>query len=183
MDINNSKNKIVLYFFLFVFYSCVPLSEIDCNDRDHEVVKPDLIVMSPFQQNYNAGDEINFSLVIPSKSTWFSNVQNDIFATTQDSSGRIIFSTFNSILEGNEVTMIKGTQGEYPFWFYLPFNNLNDSYELSFKVKLNRTGNYSMLNNQTESILFQGSSECNRFMIDTDIIGNFPNNTIAFTVQ
>jgi hypothetical protein len=54
-------------------------------------------------------------------------------------------------------------------------------YELEVKIKLNKTGTYSMISG--EYFLVSGKEECNRYVIDSRIEGTDANGKIEFTVH
>ena len=155
----------------------------DCNDFGGGISrKDDLILLTPLQTAYNVGDIVTFKVSIPATNNYFFNGESINLLQETNDYEPLLTTGFLSIFLGNQLLFIKGSQSSEANWFNLIYNNTNQNYELEIKITLNKTGNYYILTNDT--ILFQGSTNCNRFFIDTNILHNEPGpGIIEFTVQ
>ena len=155
----------------------------DCNDFGGGISrKDDLIILTPLQTAYNVGDIVTFKISIPATNNYFFNGESiNLLQETNDYDPRLTV-TYGNLFTGNQLIFIKGNLSTGNNSFNLIYNNTNQNYELEIKISLNKTGNYYILTNDT--ILFQGSTNCNRFFIDTNILHNEPGpGSIEFTVQ
>ncbi|WP_396179673.1 hypothetical protein [Flavobacterium sp.] len=141
----------------------------------------DLILISPFQQIYNQGDVITFSVTIPATNNYFNDgTEINLLEATNAFEARLICT--DQIFIGNNVEFVKGSPGSVNGWFNLIYNNENQLYELEIKVTLNKIGTYTIYT--ADSIAFQGEKICNRYTIETNIIDNEPGRSdFIFTVQ
>jgi hypothetical protein len=81
----------------------------------------------------------------------------------------------------NILTYVKGSNRDLTKgWFNVHYNPQNQLYELEIKIKLNRVGNYQFFT--SDRIDFLGTPMCNRYFIETKIMGNV-DNVINFTVE
>lgn len=155
----------------------------DCNDLDGGITRVNnLLLLTPLQTTYNQGDIVTLKIEIPSTNTYFGNEVN-LFGTTNDYSGLLTLG-FNQLFIDNQLTFVKGSQSNHANWFEMPYDPSNTMYEFEVKVKLNRTGQYSFFSDG--NVQFQGSDNCNRYRLDTNVLGfdpNFLQDKIEFTVQ
>ena len=119
--------------------------------------------------------------MIPSTNNYF-NIERNFFNETKANYGLLIMES-TKLLDSNEVTFIKGANNinGNSNWFHLHFNPLNNNYELIFKVKLNKTGNYSFP--VRENITFPSNDPCGNIIINTSTQGHNANYFINFTVN
>lgn len=173
--------KIFLFCSLLCFLqSCPKLGEEVCDDASKSAHVPDLVSVTPLKPVYNAGDEVIFKLNIPSENNYFSNAPVNLYQKTGVSNGWYIASSTN-LFDQNQVTYNKGSKKEGAVnWHNLKYNPANMMYELEIKVKLNRTGDYSIYID--DRVDFLGTPECNRYFIYTMYSGN-TNKRIEFKVQ
>ena len=82
---------------------------------------------------------------------------------------------------GNQLTFIKGFQGENSNWMEVEYNSTTNFYELEIKIKLNKIGNYSIVS--IDSYEFQGDDKCNIYILGSNIEGVNSDSNIVFTVQ
>lgn len=176
MDIVNLKKylKTSVFFFIMATLTGCPGEE-DCNDLASDITVPDLVTIIPLQETYQKNDEIILSLTIPSENNYFGNTV-DLFQETGDLNP-LIYGDNNFFIE-NEVTILKGSQGEYANQFHLDI--INNIYVLEVMITLNRVGNYS--HDADYEINFQGNTTCNRYHIETTIQGQNSQNKIEFEV-
>ena len=156
--------------------------EADCNDAGGGISrKDDLILLTPLQTVYNAGDIVTFKISIPATNNYFFNGESiNLLQETNDYEPLLI--TVDNLFTGNQLTFVKGSQSEKVNWFNLIYNNVNQLYELEIQIKLNKIGNYIIMS--SESVEFQGSSKCNRFRLDTNILHSVTGpGDFEFTVQ
>lgn len=174
-------NKIFRFLFLLsiVFTLAGCPGESDCNDTLSIGHKENLIKLIPLQTTYNQGDIVTLKAEIPASNNYFGNSIN-IFEKTNDYSALLTLA-FNELFISNDLTFVKGSQNQFNNWFDVPYNAQNGNYEIEIKVKLNRTGNYSFVT--ADSFEFQGTQNCNRFRLDSNIEGMNSNEKIEFTVQ
>jgi len=151
----------------------------DCFDIGSASRVDDLVSITPFQSTYNAGDVINYKIIVPATNTYFGN-QLNLFEKTNDFNARIYINPI--IFTDNEVTYIKGSIEAYNGgWSNVSYNNETGNYELEISIKLLKTGLYSFISG--EYLEFQGSTTCNRYILDTNIAGSTSEYRIEFTVQ
>lgn len=105
----------------------------------------ELIKINPVQQVYNQGDFITLKLDLPSTNNYFDGSSVNLLQSTNDYDAQLAL-LFSQLFVDNELTVLKGNQGEFSNWFYAIYNPNNGNYELEVKIKLNRTGNYSFVN-------------------------------------
>jgi hypothetical protein len=152
----------------------------DCNDLGSSTRVNDLIILTPLQNIYNQGDIITFKIIIPANNTFFGE-QLNLFELTNNKYEALFITSYSWLFTGNRLTFIKGSQGSEANWFTAVYNNFNESYEFEVEIKLNKTGNYTIITD--DSIIFQGNSSCNRYRLDTNILGANSEDIIQFTVQ
>lgn len=170
--------KIIGILILLITLTGCPGDE-DCNDLGSSTRVDNLITLTPVQPTYNQGDIITLKSEIPASNYYFGDSIN-LFEKTNDYYALLI--TSSQLFFDNELLFIKGNQGSETNWFDATYNPENAKYELEIQIKLNRPGNYSFITN--DSFYFQGSSECNRYRLDTNIVNNEPGpGVIEFTVQ
>lgn len=159
--------KITGILFLLATLTGCPGEE-DCFDMGSTTRVDDLVTISPFQDVYNIGDIIIYKISIPSTNTYFFGEEIDLFEKTNDYNARIYINPI--IFTDNEVTYVRGSIEEYNGgWSNVEYNSENNMYELEIQIKLLRTGLYSFLSG--ERVVFQGSTKCNRYLIETNIEG------------
>ncbi|WP_396192023.1 hypothetical protein [Flavobacterium sp.] len=155
-----------LFLLLTTLTGC-PGSNEDCFDYGSTARVDDLVSITPFQSTYNIGDTITYKVIIPSSNTFFGAPIN-LFEITNDNNARIHINPI--IFNDNQVTYLKGSVEAYEGgWSNVSYNNENGNYELEINIKLLKGGLYSFLSG--EYLIFQGSSECNRYRLDTNIEG------------
>jgi len=165
----------------YLLNSCNPsiFGEEDCNDIGRTAVVENLITITPLKTTYQQGEEIIYSLIIPSQNNYFGNPV-DIYQQTNLAEGWYLGSSL-ALFNENILTYIKGSNKDVSKgWFNVRYNPQNQLYELEIKVKLNRVGNYQIIT--SDNIDFLGTPRCNRYSIRTKIMGNV-NNLINFTVE
>lgn len=171
--------------FLKIFFATLVLSmlqscpgiEEECND--FSVPVPDLITITPLKPTYNQGEEIIYKLTIPAQNDYFGSSIN-LYEKTGVTHAWLLANS--ALFNDNNLTYIKGSKREgADNWFNVIYNPTNGLYELEIKVKLNKTGNYSIIT--AEYIDFLGNPKCNRNSIKTNIFGMNADQRIEFTVQ
>ena len=151
----------------------------DCSDFGSSTRVDNLITLTPVQTTYNQGDIITLKSEIPASNYYFGDFLN-LFDKTNDYNALLV--TSSNLFIDNQLLFIKGTQGSETNWFNASYNPENGIYELEIQITLNRLGNYSFITN--DSFYFQGSSQCNRYRLDTNIVNNEPGpGVIEFTVK
>lgn len=165
--------KSFLFLPLFVcLYGCP--DENDCNDIMTGGIAevPGLIMIEPLQEIYQLGDEIIFKCSVPSNNIYFGEDTN-LFQATQNHHALLVVGEMMDYVRlidsGNELQFLKGMQGEYPNWVKLTYNSFTDNYELEILIKLNKLGEYGIIS--SNNIVFEGTKNCNRFRLDTSILG------------
>ena len=156
--------------------------EEDCNDALGGISRvDDLILLTPLQNTYNVGDVITFKISVPATNDYFYGETINLLQETNDHKPKIT-TAYDNLFIGNQLVFIKGSQGAYVNWFNLAYDDQTNLYELEIKITLNKIGNYILQTN--DSVEFQGSSKCNRFRLDTNILHNEPGpGDFEFTVQ
>lgn len=157
-------------------------SEPDCKDIGRLARVGDLILLSPLQASYNQGDIITFKIDVPANNNYFYNgEETNIFDLTNAFEGNLRTS-YTQIFSGNQLEFIAGNKGSEENTFNLEYNTTSQTYELEFKITLNKPGNYFI--STDDFVKFQGSGECNFFRLETNILRNDPGpGIIEFTVQ
>jgi len=171
--------KFTVLFLLLATLTGCPGGDEDCFDMGSTARVDNLIKISPLQTTYNQGDIITFKIEIPAQNNYFGEPIN-IFERTNDLEATLSTS-YSNLFIGNELTFIKGSQGNEVNWFNVPYNSINGMYEFELNIKLNKIGFYSLYTN--DPIHFQGSTECNRYRLDTNIEGRNSEGKIEFNVQ
>jgi len=170
--------KIISILILLTTLTGCPGDE-DCFDIGSTSRVDDLISLTPLQTNYNHGDIITFKITVPNTNHFFGE-QINLFEKTNDYEA-FLLTSYSNLFKDNQLTFIFGNQGTEPNWFNVPLNFETNNYVLEVKIKLNKTGTYTI--HTDDYILFQGSSECNRYLLDTNIAGRDSEGKIEFTVQ
>lgn len=152
----------------------------NCNDFGSSARVNDLITLTPLQNNYNQGDIITLKIVIPANNTFFGEPLN-LFEKTNNNYEAYIETSYSWLFTGNILTFINGRQGSETNNFIAIYNNLNESYEFEVDIKLNKTGNYTIVTD--DSIIFKGNSSCNRYFLNSNILDADSEGVIQFTVQ
>ena len=142
--------------------------------------KIDLIQIIPLQTIYNEGDIITLKTRIPAQNNFFGNQVINLFEQTNDYSARLVLSS-DKLFTGNQLTFIKGFQGENSNWMEVEYNSTTNFYELEIKIKLNKIGNYSIVS--IDRYEFQGDDKCNIYTLGSNIEGVNSDSNIVFTVQ
>ncbi len=142
----------------------------------------DLIMIEPLQETYQKGDELILRCSVPAVNNYFGEEIN-LHEETQANSALLTLAQMIEYIRifesGNELHFIKGMQGEYPNWMKLAYNPGNANYELEIVIKLNTIGEYGIRN--YSKIELQDNSNCNRYRLDSSIVGAV-NKEIHFTV-
>jgi len=154
------------FFFLLVFplITACPDSDEDCDDIGRVANIPNLIQLTPMQDQYTQGEIITLKLEIPNSNSYFEsniNFQN----ATGDDTGFLVLSA-GLLLEDNDVNIVTGRQGGNFNWFIMPLNEQSDNYELELEITLNRLGSYYW---QTEDVFSVNENSCNRYRVDTNV--------------
>ena len=164
---------------LSMLQSC-PIGEEVCDDMGSSAYIGDLITITPLKSTYAQGEEVIYKLNVPSENNYFGNSLNLYQKTGVTNAWYIASSTF--LFEGNTVAYLKGSKRDgADNWHNVTYNPSNGLYELQIKVKLNKTGNYSLY--ADDRVDFLGEDNCNKNFIYTNIQGKNANNSIEFTVQ
>jgi len=171
MAIKIIKHLLEVFLLLTILTGCP--SNDDCIGLDNISNSPDLIKIIPLQNTYQLGDEISFEISI-------SNELDGIYLFNETNDNYGLLTSNNFLFLENELTFIKGSQGEYSNWFNMPYNMSNERYELKILVKLNKVGIYSFFTDDYVEII--GEDLCNRFRIDTNIEGMNSDRKIEFEV-
>ena len=135
----------VIFILLISITSSCNLSMGEPDTGTITTTKLELIKISPVQQVYNQGDFITLKLDLPAINNYFDGSSINLLQLTNDYDAKLSLF-FNQLFVDNEVTVLKGNQGQYSNGFYVIYNPNNGNYELEVKIKLNRTGNYSFIN-------------------------------------
>lgn len=171
--------KITSIFILLTTLTGCPGDE-DCNDLGSSTRVTDLITLTPLQTTYNQGDVVILKIAVPSENIFFGEPLN-LFQLTNNNYEALLVTSYSWLFTGNQLTFIKGSQGSETNWFKPIYNDVNENYEFEVEIKLNKTGNYTIITD--DSIIFQGNSSCNRYRLDTNILGSNSEDVIQFTVQ
>jgi hypothetical protein len=168
-----------LFLLLTTLTGC-PGGDEDCFDYGSTARANDLVSITPLQTTYNQGDIVTLKVTIPAINTLFGQEFN-LFEKTGDINARLV-TTSRYLFNDNQVTYLKGSIENYEGgWSNVSYNNVTNDYELEILIKLNRTGYYGFITN--DSFEFQGSTKCNRYRLDTNIEGCNGEGKIEFTVQ
>ncbi len=173
------KLKLLGLLSLTLTFMACPGEDTDCFDLGSIAEVPDLILLTPEQTTFAAGDELLLKLSIPATNTYYGTEKN-LYALTGDESAKLVLN-FSQPFIDNQLIFIKGSQSDNPNWFDMPYNTLTDMYELEVRVILNRLGDYSFI--RLGSVHIQGDEYCNRFRLDTNVNWVTTNGKIEFTVQ
>ena len=125
--------KITGLFLLLVTLTGCPGEE-DCFDMGSTARVDDLIKIEPLQTTYNQGDFITFKTEIPAQNNYFGEPLN-LFLKTNDFEASLSTS-YSNLFIGNELTFIKGSQGNEINWFNVTYNASTSVYELEINIKL-----------------------------------------------
>ena len=174
--------NVVLFLLSIVLVGCDPPGEQICAGRGGDVIVEDLVQLTPFQEIYQQGDTVTIAVSIPSINDFFGATIN-LNAATNDFSGTMTFGSIQTLLEGNQLTIVKGSQGPTFNNFELPYNLDNGRYELELEIILNRAGDYSFPTANTEVFFVKGSTQCNLYNIGTNFEGRNAENIFSFTVE
>jgi len=151
---------------------------ISCKDDESAVRKevnvPDLFSISPLKESYAKEEIITFSSYLYSSELYYEEYFWGI-----DLKPHSLLSVANLILE-NEFDIVKGFINEFG-QVYSEYNAEEDSYELEIKIKLLRTGQYSIYGH--EPIRFKGKRKCDFYHINTNIAGIDEDGQIKFYVE
>ena len=171
--------KFLGLFLLLTTLTGCPGGDEDCFDYGSTTRVDDLASINPFQSTYNVGDIITYKINIPATNNYFGQELN-LFEKTNDYNARAYINPI--LFTDNEVTYVKGSlEAHNGGWSNVSYNNENGNYELEISLKLLRSGQYSFISG--EYLEFQGSSKCNRYIIDTNITGWNSEGKIEFSVQ
>ncbi|PWN07323.1 hypothetical protein [Rhodohalobacter mucosus] len=170
---------------MLVMTSC----EDDCvtlkNWQEEDVVE--LITLAPIQSSFQQGDVVTLTIDLPASNDFFADyidnrqTQVNLFEETGDHVALITLGDDELFLD-NTLTFIKGSRGEFPNWFILPYNSQTEMYELEVQISLDRTGAYS---HEKSGQIYLGPpdpTECSNFLLNVqfaDIEGQF----VEFTVN
>jgi len=135
------------------------------------------MTLSPLQETYTKGDTITMTINLPASNNFFGSSRN-LFNETADPTALVVLLSDNIFLD-NTLTLIRGSEGRFPNWFVLSYNNENETYELEVEIILERTGAYSHFN---EGSIELGPSDCPDFSLTSRFIG-VEEQIIAFTVN
>ena len=171
--------KTASLFLLLATLTGCPGGDDDCFDYGSTTRVDNLLKLTPLQTTYNQGQIVTFKILVPATNSYFGEELN-LFEKTNDFEA-FILTSYSSLFTNNEVTFIKGSQGNEINWFNVPYNNITNIYEFEVNIKLNRIGLYVLYTN--DYLLFQGSTKCNRYRLDTNIEGWNSDGKIEFTVQ
>lgn len=179
------KGNFLFRFFLvtlsLTLFSC-PSEENNCNGLEGDTIKEDLAIITPLKTIYQQGEIIKITINLPAVNDYFGGTTNLLYVTNDDTC-HIGFGTLNEIINGNQVTVLKGTQGAYSNVFDFPFNPSSGNYEFEIEVKLNRLGNYSFVTSNTEIMRLSRTTNCNLYVIGTNFAGRNADRKIEFTVE
>lgn len=162
---NLRKFSFLTVFTLLIFFFTGCPSEEDCFDLGSTARVNDLIHILPEQTEYNQGDLVTLSLIIPATNSYFGN-ELDLFQETGDDSALLSLG-FNQLFLDNNLNFLRGNNGnsENNNWYIANYNEDNEMYELEIEISLDRVGHYSFVDDG--SIIIDGG-HCNRFRIDTN---------------
>jgi hypothetical protein len=175
------KVSLILPLLIFL-YGCP--DENDCNDIMTGGIAevPGLVTIEPLQETYQKSDELILRCSVPAVNNYFGEEIN-LHEETQANFALLTLAQMIEYLRifesDNELQFIKGTQGEYPNWMKMAYNPDNANYELEVIIKLNTIGEYGI--RSYSKIELQGNSNCNRYRLDSSIVGAV-NGEIHFTV-
>lgn len=162
---------------IFLVIFCPYLLAIQCPDQECALIENweqnsfvPLLNITPIESSYNAGDVITLSATIPANNDFFEEEVNLLDASGNETGllQLIAVEGQGDLFQGNEVTINKGIQGQFPVWFEMPLNTATGNYELEVDVTLNRTGDYMML---TDGYVDFGSSDCPDYRLNFLFVG------------
>jgi hypothetical protein len=175
---NKIYQTVSFLFIIFMLWGCPILDPCVTSGGISKEI-PDIITISPLQDEYNVNDEIiiNFSF---SSVQDFYNETIDIYQKTHIDSQALHVSELYKIIENNDYTVLEGGYENYkPSVQYFPSEN---EYRFKIKVTLNQPGDYSLF--AFAEIVFKDPDDhCVSYMIETNIEGMNDDNNIEFTVQ
>ncbi len=170
--------KISLFSLLFTLLACPSLDPCVASGGQ-EITEPNLITISPLQDNYSVGDEIIISMILTSEQS-FPNETIDIYQKTQIEDEQLQNSELHKIIEYNPFTVLEGNYENYnPILYHYSQEN---EYRFKIKVTLNELGNYSLFSD-TEIYFKDPNDDCNSYGINTNIEGMNDNKKIEFIVE
>ncbi len=162
-----------------------PGGEDDCYTKDREATENGLVLLSPINAQYTAGETITLNLTVPAANNFFESMPVNLFEETgnNQAEAKLVMLSDKTLFAENHIEYIKGTfkAGELNT-FLMNYNTANQQYELEMKIRLDRTGNYEIPNgNAIDIITFKGSASCNRYFLYTNFSGG-TDDKISFTV-
>lgn len=172
-----TRNILIAGFVLFLAAACDPPTQF-CDDIGTFAVVPDIFTIEPLQDTYNKGDVVTLKGSIANISHYFSEPTVNLFEITRQEKASLMGGD-STLFESNFLNFMKGSQGEYPNWFNMPYNPETDRYEFELKITLERTGAYNFSTYERIDIIGEG---CDKFTIDTNIAGANEDRRIVFEV-
>ncbi|MDZ7807547.1 MAG: hypothetical protein U5K71_10575 [Gracilimonas sp.] len=139
----------------------------------------DIMSIAPLQTSYQQGAKITIAINLPASNNYFSEPVN-LFDETSDESALVVLDDDDLFVE-NSLTFIKGSQGQYSNWFFLPYNSQNGMYELEIQITLDRLGTYSQ---PKYGRIYLGPSDptaCAAYLLNVQFM-NIDGKFIEFTV-
>lgn len=177
------KNLFKLFapFLVLILYGC-PGEVLGFDDR-YETI-PDLAQIEPLQESYNIGDEIIYSVVIPSHFNQFGNSEGPVDIHRVTGVIETMFSGEIHQFDGNDINVIKGkneniSKTTVAYLKYYPKEN-NSRYRA--KIKFTKPGVYNLyLNFMT--IGFTNKYEGFNYSISTNVAGITTKGGYTITVK
>jgi len=173
---------------LFLLLLSPYLLAIQCPDQECALIENweqnsfvQLLDITPIQSSYNAGDTITLTASIPATNQYFGEEVN-LLEASGDETGLMQLITYEGrgdLFQENQVTIKKGAQGRFPFWFDMQYNAQTSNYELKVDIILKRTGSYTML---ADGYIEFGSSDCPDYRLNF-IFAGIEDQFLEFTVN
>lgn len=179
---NSFFKYIILTILLTTLTGCPEEISCDGGIYNNGVRFDKLSTITPLKEVYNVGDEVTYSLIIPSKNNYFDK-ERDIYKETKSNYGFLVMTNTQFTDNINEVVFIKGINkiDGNTNWYHLYYNPQNDNYELIFKVKFKRSGLYDIV--VMEDITFPSIDYCSTMYLNTSTFGHDERYSIKFTVN
>lgn len=138
-----------------------------------------IMSLTPLQASYQQGTQFTVAINLPASNNFFNEPIN-LFDATEDESALIVLDDDN-LFANNSLTFVKGSQGEFPNWFFLPYNPQTGMYELEIQITLDNLGDYSQ---RKFGKIYLGPSNpnaCTAYRINTQFM-NIEGQFVEFTV-
>ena len=164
---HNFKNSCRLFGIVSLCFLCMACpGEENCDDIGSSIRIDGLIKLIPEKKVYKKSDTITLKLTIPVVNNYFGN-QLNINNVIDGNSPKLTMIGFKQLSKDNRLEFISGNQGEFDNWLILDNDESEGNYKLEILIILDRIGFYSIVSD--DYIIFNGKSDCNEYLIATNI--------------